>query len=105
MSKLPKHHTISTDIKIYDIADPNVDDTEEALVLFLELFLIENLNGENAVLCRFPGSMLGLLATHQLQDIHVKDFIPIRIKGLLDHRCCSRLLATNSRNCERVWES
>jgi hypothetical protein len=33
----------------YDIADPHVDDTKEALVLLLELSLVKDLHREDAV--------------------------------------------------------
>jgi hypothetical protein len=37
--------TVTAGVQIQDIADPHVDDSEKALVLLLELLLIEYLYG------------------------------------------------------------
>jgi len=37
-------HTISTNVKIKDAADADVDYAQETLILFLELLLVEDLN-------------------------------------------------------------
>ena len=37
--------TITTSIEVYNVANANIDDSEEALVLLLELLLIKDLNG------------------------------------------------------------
>ena len=50
-----KGTTISAYFQINHIADADVDDSEKALVLLLELLLIENLYGKYAVFCGFPG--------------------------------------------------
>lgn len=42
-------YTISSMVHIEHIAHLNVDGSEESLILFLELFLIENLNCEHAL--------------------------------------------------------
>jgi hypothetical protein len=44
-------HTLKRNLEVrYDIPDAHVDDAQEALVLFLELFLVKHLHGHNAVL-------------------------------------------------------
>jgi hypothetical protein len=45
--------TIGVWSKLYDIANANIDNTQEALVLLLELLLIKNLNRQDAVLIYF----------------------------------------------------
>lgn len=50
--------TISTRIKVDNIANTNVNDTEEALILLLKLLLVKDLNGKDAVLGRSPVHLL-----------------------------------------------
>lgn len=42
--------TISVRTQLHDVSDADVDDTEEALVLLLELLLVKDLYGQDAVL-------------------------------------------------------
>ena len=46
------NNTICIRGKLNDVADPNVDDAQEALVLLLELLLVEDLNCKNAIFIR-----------------------------------------------------
>lgn len=47
-------NTIGTYFKIYDRSNPYIYNSQESLILLLELLLIENLNGENAIFRRAP---------------------------------------------------
>ena len=46
--------TVSARIQVDDAPDTHIDDTQEALVLLLELLLVENLHGKHAVLGHPP---------------------------------------------------
>jgi hypothetical protein len=48
--------TITTSVQVDDTANTDIDNTEETLVLLLELLLVKDLNGENAL---FVGSPAG----------------------------------------------
>lgn len=41
--------TITAHLSVDDVSDAHVDNTEKTLVLLLELLLVENLNGKDAV--------------------------------------------------------
>ena len=43
-------HTIATNVQIHDRTNPYVDNAKKPLVLFLKLFLIKDLYGEDALL-------------------------------------------------------
>lgn len=49
-------HTISFGRQFDDVADADINDTEEALVLFLELLLVKDLNGHDTVLADEAGN-------------------------------------------------
>ena len=49
--------TITTHRQVNDIADTDIDDSEETLVLLLEFLLVENLNRKNAVLVDSPANI------------------------------------------------
>ena len=53
--------TITASIQVDDTANTDIDNTKETLVLLLELLLVKDLNGENAL---FVGSPAG---TRQLR--------------------------------------
>ena len=46
--------TICTDVQIDDRTDSNINDTQESLILLLELFLVEYLDCQDAVFCSPP---------------------------------------------------
>ena len=54
--------TISIWGQLNDVADADVDDAQEALVLLLELLLVKDLHGEDAVLVGPAGGWLTLVA-------------------------------------------
>lgn len=107
---ITSRHTITTHLKIDDIADPNIDDAQESLILLFEFLLIEDLNRQNAVLVDSPASPNLLTPapaclaewTHHVQ---IKRFIPIRIQCLLDDRGRMGLLASDGGHSERIGES
>jgi len=47
--RLPKCHTISSNVHIKYIAHLDVDGSKESLILSLELFLVKNLNCEDTL--------------------------------------------------------
>ena len=51
--------TFPTKIQLDCISHPNINDPEEALILLLELLLVEYLNRQNAVLAGPPCHVLG----------------------------------------------
>lgn len=48
-----RYHTICFRDQLNDIPYPDIDDTKEPLVLFFELFLVKDLDGQYAVLVDF----------------------------------------------------
>ena len=58
--------TISTRIKVDNVPNTNVDDTEEALVLLLELLLVKDLYCEHAVFRNAPARYVSLFASNML---------------------------------------
>lgn len=46
--------TITSDIQIYDTPYSDIDDSEEALILLLELLLVKYLNCQYAFFCSSP---------------------------------------------------
>lgn len=55
--------TITTGIEVYDRPYADIDDSQEALVLLLELLLVEDLHREHALFVYFPGG--GVSALHE----------------------------------------
>lgn len=45
-------HTITADIQLQNATYPQIDDTQEALILLLELLLVEDLYSEDTVIGR-----------------------------------------------------
>jgi hypothetical protein len=66
-----REHTVASHLKINDIANAHIDDTEEALVLLLEFLLVENLNRENAVLVDSPTAITPVNTNILLFNIQV----------------------------------
>ena len=54
-------HTISANVQIKYAADAHVDHSEEALILFLELLLVKDLNCENTLVGRAPVELVSVL--------------------------------------------
>ena len=77
------------------------------MVLLLELLLIKDLNGEDAVFVRAPGgvSALAYYSYHALTNIHIECFIPVWVQGLFDDLSGLGLFPTNGRNGERVGKA
>jgi hypothetical protein len=101
--------TIPTSVQVDDIADSDIDYTEESLILLLELLLVKYLQCQHTV---FRNSTA---ATHQhtiskyLQiggaSVQIEALIPVGIEGLLDHAGGSCLLAVDRRDCEWIREA
>jgi hypothetical protein len=57
-SRLP---TVAAGIQVDDRSDADIDDAEEALVLLLELLLVEDLNRQDALLVDSPAPRVSVL--------------------------------------------
>jgi hypothetical protein len=96
--------TVTPHIKIEHCADLYVDDTKEALILLLELLLIEDLDSNDAsvgdlsigIQIRKGEYIYILLSLSSLSDIQVEAFIPIRVQGFLHNSGCMRLFTIDS---------
>lgn len=86
--------------ELNNVADPNVNHTEEALVLLLELLLVKNLNGQYAVLIHSTVVALVRIPTvrHLGIGAQIKALVPVRAEGALGHGGGLRLLAIDGRN-------
>ena len=95
--------TVSSRIQVNDAANAHIDNAQKALILLLELLLVEDLDCENALLGDFPvlPSVQPICHTSSPSHPHVKALVPIRVERLLDHARGSRLLAADSR--DRKW--
>jgi hypothetical protein len=102
-----KETTIAADVEINHVADSDIDDSKKSLILLLELLLIENLYGKYTIFGCSPRwcQTLSCYALASQRNVHVKDFVPIRIQCLLDDRGRSCLFAADCRNCEGIRES
>lgn len=100
-------HTITAGVKINNAANSNIDDTQEALVLFLELLLVEDLDREDALLGH---PSVCPLARHnhdgQRGDaVQVEALVPVWVQCLFDHTRRLGLLAADGSNSEGVWKA
>ena len=84
--------TISTHLQIDDIANTDIDHSEESLILLFELLLIEDLNRKNAVFVDSPAPIpLGkTMSRTQVETgldnhIQIEWLIPIWVQCLLDY--------------------
>ena len=84
--ELQREHFMATQLQINNLADSDIDNTEEALVTTFELALIKDLDGHN----------------RRVLYGNVKVLVPIRVEGLLDHAGGVSLLRIDSDYCERV---
>lgn len=55
--------TITSHLQIYDISDPHIYDTQEALILLLKFLLVEYLDRKDAIFIDSPGSRSDQLAS------------------------------------------
>lgn len=98
--------TITAGIEIDDIADSDIDNAEKALVLLLELLLVEDLDGEDAVFCDSPvGAVSTSSAISERHYVHIKALIPVRVERLLYYARSPSLLAVDRGDGERVGKS
>lgn len=82
-------HLLTANVHINMLANFNVDDAEESLVLLFELLLVEDLNRNQAV----------------IGDSDLECLVPVRVKGLFDNRRRMCLLTIDSQNGEGVRKS
>lgn len=103
--------TIFPRIEIDHITNPNIDNTQESLILLLKLLLIKHLNREYTILRRTPVASSANESPnkpHQhrrQQHAHLKRLIPVRVQRPLNHRRRIRLFAIERRDSKRVRES
>jgi hypothetical protein len=101
-------HTITTHRKVDNIADSDINDTEETLVLLLKFLLVKDLDRKYAVLIDSPASAKPTVNTfalfHRRDRIHVQVewFIPVGIQSFLDHRGGMCLLSSDGGHGERI---
>jgi hypothetical protein len=90
-----EHPTIATGIEVDHVTHADVDNSQEALVLLLELLLVKDLNCQNTVFCGSPD--MGSVGEHACcsGDIHIKHFIPVWVECFLYDRGRARLLTPN----------
>lgn len=77
-----REHTIGLSTNLgHNIANTNVDDTEEALVLLLELLLVKDLHCQNAVFIDTATRSKRLRQEEQAEDlsVQVEALVPIWI--------------------------
>ena len=72
------------------------------MILLLELFLVKDLNGQNAVFRRSSVTLSMSCHLVSLLCLQVEDLIPVWVEGLLDYGGRLRLLASDGSNGERV---
>lgn len=63
--------TIGVWSKLYHIANANIDNTQEALVLLLELLLVKDLNRQDAVLIYFAVVRVSYEARSSISEVGV----------------------------------
>lgn len=56
--------TIAPRVEVYHRPDADIDDTQEALVLLLELLLVKDLNRQDAFLVHFPSPCVSVIREH-----------------------------------------
>ena len=98
---------MTTEIKVKDIADTDVDHTKEALVASLEFTLVEDLDGNYGGI--FNGAKWRFNTNSRSQgtkkNVHIKIFIPVWIQCLFDDTCRMCLLCIYSDDGEGVGKS
>lgn len=98
--------TITANVQINDISNPDIDNPQEALIFLLELLLVEYLDSQYAIFCGPPKVVLtSLLLYDDVRRSHVEYLIPIRIQGLFDDMSCASLFSTDCSNSKGVRKS
>jgi hypothetical protein len=95
--------TISAELEVEDVAHAAVDDAKEALILFLELSLIEYLYCDDT---RFfygscPVSVMGV----SWGGLHIERLVPVGVEGFADDLGRLGLFTIDGQHGKRVWES
>lgn len=91
---------------LHDIADANVDNTKETLILLLELFLVKDLNSENAALiCAAIFLSAHTRQTRMFPILQVEAFVPVRVQRSLANTCGLGLLAIDGGNSKGIGEA
>ena len=104
--------TVSASVKIYYRPDADVDDTQEALVLLLELLLVKYLNRQDAFFVHSPIPCVSVERKRRRVwlwwracNVHVEALVPIGVQRLLDDARGARLLAIDGGYGEGVGKS
>ena len=85
MAQEDSKRTVTTHVEVKNIADTNVDDAEEALITFLELALVKDLNGDDRRLFDHTARNSDTSKINIDNDVHVETFVPVRVQSLLDN--------------------
>ena len=105
---------MATQLKVNHIRDTDVDHTQEALVPFLELALVEDLDcNHGGVLDSTRKRQKGELRTLQIdgdrksktRNSHIKTFVPVGVEGLLHDAGRMSLLGIDSNDSERIGKT
>ena len=108
-SHCPTRRTITTRIEVYHRPYADIYDSEKALVLFLELLLVEYLNRQNTLLIHSPvlyiSFMLERLTAEPRHDVHVEALVPVGVQRLLDNARRPRLFAIDCGHGEGIREA
>lgn len=99
--------TITTGIKVDDIANSNINNSKEALISFFELLLVKDLHRKHTLFCDLPRKFVLVYFTLVFHHYHlqIEAFIPVRVQSLLYDARGVGLLAIDGGDCERVWKS
>lgn len=101
-------HTITAGVEINHAANAHIDNAQEALILLLELLLVEDLDRKNALLGHTPvcPSARFHTATESGEGVlHIKALVPVRIQRLFDHARGLRLFPADGSNRKGIWKA
>lgn len=82
-------HLVLPRREVHYVSNSNIDDAQKSLVLLLELLLIKDLHGEDAL---FVGA-------------EIKALVPVWIQCSLDDGRGLGLLSAERRHCKGIWKS
>lgn len=101
--------TIFAGIEVDHIANPDIDNPQESLILLLELLLVKHLDREYTILRSTPIASSAMNhpqpRPQPQQHAHLKRLIPVRVQRPLNHRRGIRLFAIERCDSEGVRES
>jgi hypothetical protein len=98
--------TVTAGVQVDDRAYADIDNSEEALVLLLELLLVEDLHREDALFVDLPALLSAWSGVYSVEyDVHVEALVPVGVQRLLDDARGARLLAIDRGHGEGIGEA